>query len=81
MIYIYRLEKNKKCDISEIILICWFHETFLIAIHVETNCAAYYFCWNIQRLFKTEIFCNMNTFTVTFAEFNASLLNKVLIAS
>ncbi len=63
---------------SEIILMCWFRETFLIIIHVETNCAAYYFCWNIQRLLKTKIFCNMNIFTVTIAEFNESLLNKSL---
>ncbi len=30
-----------------------------------------------QHLFKTEIFCNIkNVFTVTFDQFNASLLNN-----
>jgi len=30
-----------------------------------------------QHLFKTEIFCNIiNVFSVTFKQFNASLLNK-----
>ncbi len=29
-----------------------------------------------QRSFEIEMFCNNNIFTVTFDQFNASLLNK-----
>ncbi len=39
--------------------------------------------WKVQKgqhLFDIEIFCNIiNVLTVTFDQFNASLLNKVLI--
>ncbi len=32
--------------------------------------------WKEQHLFESEIFCNIiNAFTVTFDQFNASLLN------
>ncbi len=75
---------------SEIIIICWFaaQETFLIIIDVENSCAAKYFCWssdpfycihfqylmNRKHLFKIENI--LNIFTITFEQFNASLLNK-----
>ncbi len=29
-----------------------------------------------QHLFETEMICSINVFTVTFDQFNASLLNK-----
>ncbi len=67
-------------------------ETFLIIISVENSCAAEYVSWCIffkilesseeQHLYEIEIFCNiiftvtLFVFTVTFDQFNASLLNK-----
>ncbi len=66
-------------------------ETFLIIINVENSCAVI-FMWKPwynsfrilwienskeQSLFEIEIICNnINVFTVTFDQFNASLLNK-----
>ncbi len=66
-------------------------ETFLIIVDVENSCAASCFCGNRdtfivfliffhskeQHLFEIEIFCNIiNAFTVTFDQFNVSLMNK-----
>ncbi len=61
-------------DPSEIILICWLRaqETFIIT----DKCFDEY---KQKLLFEVDIFCNiLNVFTVTFDQFNASLLNKSL---
>ncbi len=41
------------CDLSEIILICWFaaQETFLTITNVENSCGAQYFCGKCDTLF------------------------------
>ncbi len=64
---------------SEIILIYWLaaQETFLIIINAENSCAAQYFCGNRDIFYFSGYFCNIiNVFTVTFDQFNASLINK-----
>ncbi len=65
---------------SEIILMCWFRENFLLLSSWNQLCCLL-FLLKYTALIKNKIFCNMNIFTVTIAEFNASLLNKILIAS
>ncbi len=75
-------------DNSEIILICWFaaQETFLsmlksvVLLHIFVETTIYFFqafLLNRKHLFERETFYNIiNTFTVTFDQINASLLNK-----
>ncbi len=78
------LQSSVSHDPSEIILIYWFgpQETFLIIINAENCLYCLIFLWKQtespkQHLFTIEIFCNLiNVFTVTFDQFNASLLNK-----
>ncbi len=69
-------------------------KTLIIIINVENSCAASYFCgffffmilWWIGNskehyLFKVEVFYKiLNVFTVTFDQFNVSLLNKIIIS-
>ncbi len=60
-------------DTSEIILICCFaaQETFLIIINVELlNIFVDCFCFDEYKVFEI-----INVFTVTFDQFNESLLN------
>ncbi len=77
------LQSSVSHDPSEIILICWFaaQETFLIINNAENSCAASYSCGNRDTIyfskFKRTAFCNIiNDFTVTYDQFNASLINK-----
>ncbi len=76
-------------DPSEIILICWFdaQETFLIIINAEKVCCLI-FLWILWYVFqhslinrKNSIYLKkkyfvINIFTVTFDQFDVSLLNK-----
>ncbi len=65
------LQSSVSHDPSEIILICWFaaQET-LLSMLKKTN-------WDSlnRNLYEVEMY-SMNVFTVTFDQFNASLLNK-----
>ncbi len=71
------LQSSVSHDPSEIIIIYWFN--------AENSCAAQRFCGNRDSFFldtdeynvQKNIFCNIiNVFTVTFDQFNVSLLNK-----
>jgi len=67
--------------------ICLFHK-LLLKKHVDNSCVAKYLYRSRDALFsgsfdeqkvqkQQQIFCNVkNVFTVTFDQFNASLLNK-----
>ncbi len=80
-------------DPSEVILRCWFAETFLVIIDVKNGSYSLHnflkpcyifsriFWWiessKEQHFFKIELFCKIiNVFSVTFHQFNVSLLNK-----
>ncbi len=79
------LQSSESHNPSEI-LICWFtaQERFIIIIiNVKNGFAASYFCENADTFFwiiwwvETEIFCNiLNVCTITFDQFNVSLMNK-----
>ncbi len=67
----FKIQSSVSHDPSEIIVICWIdaQETF---INVENSYAAKHFCCD-----SLLIFCKItNVFTVTFNQFNMSLLNK-----
>ncbi len=75
-------------DHSEIILICQFgaQEIGFIIIIIEHKCCLFIYLFieffdmilsGEQYLFEIKIFCSIiKVFTVTFDQFNASLLNK-----
>ncbi len=59
-----------------------------IIIMIEDSCAAQYFCANCDtfqdlkehNLCEIKIFCNINVFIVTFDQFNAFSLVKIVIS-
>ncbi len=68
---------------SEIIIIYWFtaQETILIIINVKNSYAASYFCGNVDTFYlvgfssKEQYLFEIEILTVTFDQFNASLMN------
>jgi len=74
--------------IKHYLYVCIAHQGFLIIIKIKVKTDAFLlktyflkFCmyrWLKKHVFEKEILCNINAFTVTFEQFNASKKLKLM---